>query len=96
MMRHALIANVVDTGWRHVPLNTSIGRLRIADYGRVISGDVGLVVSLVRRIATKGNRKDFLGIVRRDKTLLMLFSGGIVVGMILISLAVVASMLLLS
>ena len=95
-MRYAPIANVINTGWRHFPLNTSVGRLRIANCGKAISGDAGLVVPLVRRIAKKGNRKDFLHIVKHDKVLLMLFSSAIVLGMILISLVVMTSTLLLS
>ena len=94
-MRYASITAVSNTGWRHFPLNISIGRHRISDYGRLISGDARLVVSLLQRIAQKGNRKDFLRIVSHDKTLLLLFSGGIVVGMILIGLVAITSMLLL-
>jgi len=95
-MKYASIASIVDAGRRHVPLDTSVGRLRIANWGRIVGTDADVIVPVVRHIVKSGNRRAFLRIVRRDKTLLTLFSGAIIMGIISISMLVIASMLLLS
>jgi len=95
-MRYASIASVANTARRHVPLATSVGRLRIVNWGKVFGLDADLTVPAVQHMAKRGNRKAFLAILTRDKVLLMLFSGAIITGMVSIGILVIALMQLLS